>query len=63
VPSSGRGVASGVYNSFSFVGSSLGGILGGALIHISPSLPEFVGVALLLVWFWLGLPVPPEANS
>src|SRR6185503_18830420 len=63
VPSSGRGVASGVYNSFSFIGSSLGGILGGALIHISPSLPEFVGVALLLVWFWLGLPVPPEPNS
>ena len=63
VPSSGRGVASGVYNSFGFIGSSLGGILGGALIHISPSLPEFVGVALLLVWFWLGLPVPPESNS
>jgi MFS family permease len=63
VPSAGRGVASGVYNSFGFIGSSLGGILGGALIHISPSLPEFVGVALLVFWFWLGLPIPPEPNS
>ena len=62
VPSSGRGVASGVYNSFGFIGSSLGAMLGGALIHISPSLPEVVGVALLLVWFWLGLPIPPEPN-
>jgi len=63
VPASGRGIASGVYNSFGFIGSSLGGILGGALIHISPALPEFVGVVLLVLWFWLGLPVAPESNS
>jgi MFS family permease len=63
VPQSGRGTASGVYNSFGFIGSSLGGILGGALIHISPSLPELVGVLLLVLWFWLGLPIPPESSS
>ena len=63
VPASGRGMASGVYNSFGFIGSSLGGILGGALIHISPALPEFVGVVLLVLWFWLGLPMAPESNS
>jgi MFS family permease len=63
VPSAGRGTASGVYNSFGFIGSSLGGILGGALIHISPSLPELAGVALLIAWYFLGLPVVPEANS
>jgi MFS family permease len=63
VPASGRGMASGVYNSFGFIGSSLGGILGGALIHISPALPEFLGVVLLVLWFWLGLPIPPDSNS
>jgi hypothetical protein len=56
-------MASGVYNSFGFAGSSLGGILGGALIHLSPSLPEFLGVVLLVLWFWLGLPIPPDSNS
>ena len=63
VPAGGRGTASGVYNSFGFIGSSLGGMLGGALTHISPALPEFVGVALLILWFFVGLPVPPDANS
>ena len=63
VPSAGRGTASGVYSLFGFIGSSLGGMLGGALIHISPSLPEFVGVALLVGWFFLGLPIPPQSTS
>jgi MFS family permease len=63
VPSAGRGTASGVYNSFGFIGSSLGGMLGGALIHISPSLPEFLGVVILFAWYFLGLPTPPEGNS
>jgi MFS family permease len=63
VPAGGRGLASGVYNSCGFIGSSLGGMLGGALIHVSPSLPELLGVVLLVLWFWLGLPVPPEPNS
>lgn len=63
IPAGGRGMASGVYNSFGFAGSSLGGILGGALIHLSPSLPEFLGVVLLVLWFWLGLPIPPDSNS
>ena len=63
VPQNARGMASGVFNSCGFIGSSLGGMLGGALIHISPSLPEFIGVILLILWFWLGLPVPPDSNS
>jgi predicted MFS family arabinose efflux permease len=63
VPSAGRGTASGVYNSFGFIGSSLGGMLGGALIHLSPALPELAGVALLIVWYFLGLPVAPKSNS
>jgi MFS family permease len=63
IPTAGRGTASGVYTVFGFVGSSLGGMLGGALIHISPSLPEFLGVALLITWYFLGLPIPPESSS
>ncbi len=63
VPAAGRGTASGVYSVFGFIGSSLGAMLGGALIHISPALPEFVGVALLVLWYFLGLPTPPESNS
>jgi MFS family permease len=63
VPAAGRGAASGVYNFFGFIGSSLGGILGGALIHISPTLPEFLGVAILFGWYYLGLPAAPENRS
>ncbi|HLN87988.1 MAG TPA: MFS transporter [Candidatus Limnocylindrales bacterium] len=63
VPANGRGAASGVYNFFGFIGSSLGGMLGGALIQISPSLPELLGVAILISWFFFGLPIPPESNS
>ncbi len=62
VPAAGRGTASGVYNSFGFIGSSLGGMLGGALIHISPVLPELLGVGVLLGWFFLGLPVAPKSD-
>ena len=63
VPTAGRGTASGIYNFFGFIGASLGGILGGALIHISPSLPELLGVVLLVAWFFVGLPLPPESSS
>lgn len=63
VPTAGRGVASGVYSFFGFIGSALGGMLGGALTHISPSLPELLGVALLVSWFFVGLPIPPESSS
>ena len=63
VPAAGRGTASGVYNSFGFIGSSLGGMLGGALIHISPALPELIGVVVLICWFFLGLPVPPKSDT
>jgi MFS family permease len=63
VPREGRGTASGIYSFFGFIGSSLGGMLGGALIHISPSFPELIGVAILVTWFFLGLPAPPESSS
>lgn len=63
VSTSGRGTATGVYNFFGFIGSSLGGMLGGALIHLSPSLPEWLGVALLVAWYVMGLPIPPDSSS
>jgi MFS family permease len=63
IPPGGRGTATGVYTFFGFVGSSLGGMLGGGLLHISPSLPEFVGVLLLFIWFFLGLPTRPDSIS
>jgi MFS family permease len=63
VSAGGRGTASGVYNSFGFIGSAGGGMLAGALIHVSPALPEFVGVSLLIAWYFLGLPMPAEPNS
>ncbi|MBI2231627.1 MAG: MFS transporter [Deltaproteobacteria bacterium] len=63
IPQGGRGAATGVYTFFGFVGSSLGGMLAGALVHLSPSLPEFLGVILLVLWFFLGLPVAPESAS
>ena len=63
IPLGGRGTATGVYTFSGFIGSSLGGILGGALIHISPSLPEFLGVLLLVLWYFAGLPTPPESTS
>ncbi len=63
IPPGGRGTATGVYTFFGFVGSSLGGMLAGALIHISPSLPELLGVVLLVLWFFVGLPVAPDSAS
>ena len=63
IPQAGRGTATGVYSFFGFIGSSLGGMLGGVLIHISPSLPEFLGVMLLVLWYFSGLPTAPEAAS
>ena len=63
IPQAGRGTATGVYSFFGFIGSSLGGMLGGVLIHISPSLPEFLGVVLLVLWYFSGLPTAPEAAS
>jgi MFS family permease len=63
IPPGGRGTATGVYTFFGFIGSSLGGILGGALVPISPSLPEFLGVMLLVLWYFSGLPTAPEPAS
>jgi predicted MFS family arabinose efflux permease len=63
IPPGGRGTASGVYTFCGFIGSSLGGILGGALIHVSPSSAEFLGVMLLVLWYFSGLPTAPETAS
>jgi MFS family permease len=63
VPASGRGSASGIYTFAGFAGSSLGGILGGTLMQISPSLPEFLGVILLMFWVFLGIPTPPDNHA
>lgn len=63
IPAAGRGTATGIYSFFGFIGASLGGILGGGLLHISPSLPEFVGVLLLVSWYFLGLPTRPDSIS
>jgi MFS family permease len=63
IPQAGRGTATGVYTFFGFIGSSLGGMLGGVLIHIYPSLPEFLGVMLLVLWYFSGLPTAPEPAS
>jgi MFS family permease len=63
IPQAGRGTATGVYTFFGFIGSSFGGMLGGVLIHISPSLPEFLGVMLLVLWYFSGLPTAPESAS
>jgi MFS family permease len=63
IPPGGRGTATGVYTFCGFVGSSLGGILGGVLLHVSPSLPEFVGVLFLVGWYFLGLPDRPDSIS
>ena len=63
VPTGGRGTATGVYTFFGFIGSSIGGMLGGALIHISPSLPELVGVLLLALWYFLGLPSALDSTA
>ena len=63
IPQAGRGTATGVYTFFGFIGSSLGGMLGGVLIHIYPSLPELLGVMLLVLWYFSGLPTAPESTS
>lgn len=63
IPQGGRGTATGLYTFFGFIGSSLGGMLGGGLLHISPSLPELVGVLLLVIWYFLGLPTRPDSIS
>ena len=63
IPQAGRGTATGVYTFFGFIGSSLGGMLGGVLTHIYPSLPEFLGVMLLVLWYFSGLPTAPENAS
>ncbi len=63
IPQAGRGTATGVYTFFGFIGSSLGGMLGGVLIHVSPSLPEVLGVMLLVLWYFSGLPTAPETAS
>jgi MFS family permease len=63
IPAGGRGTATGIYTFFGFVGSSLGGMLAGVLVEIAPALPEVTGVALLLLWYFLGLPEPQDSGA
>ncbi|HET8562349.1 MAG TPA: MFS transporter, partial [Candidatus Binatia bacterium] len=63
IPIGGRGTATSLYALFGFAGSSLGGIMAGALSHIEPSLPGVVGVTLLLLWLAAGLPNAPESAA
>ena len=60
VPAGGRGSATGIYTFAGFAGSSVGGLLAGMLMQISPSLPEFFGSMVLILWLFFGLPAPPE---
>ena len=57
----GRGAAAGFYNFSGFLGSAVGGMLGGILSHIGHSLPQVAGLALLLFWWLRGLPKPPDS--
>ncbi|MEK7334047.1 MAG: hypothetical protein AAB222_01840 [Candidatus Binatota bacterium] len=57
----GRGAATGCYNFSGFLGAALGGMLGGILSHVAYSLPQAVGLALLVAWWLRGLPNPPDS--
>ena len=57
----GRGAATGCYNFSGFMGAALGGMLGGILSHIAYSLPQTVGLVLLVAWWLRGLPNPPDS--
>jgi len=57
----GRGAATGCYNFSGFMGAALGGMLGGILSHVAYSLPQTVGLVLLVAWWLRGLPNPPDS--
>ena len=57
----GRGSATGFYNFSAFMGAALGGMLGGILSHVAYSLPQTVGLVLLVAWWLRGLPNPPDS--
>ncbi|MEE9144154.1 MAG: MFS transporter [Candidatus Binatia bacterium] len=63
IPSNSRGSATGFYGFTGFLGSSLGGMLAGILSNIGLSFPVALGLSLLLLWVFLGLPVSPDAPS
>jgi len=51
-----RGTAIGFYNLAGFLGASFGGILAGGLYGINPSYPILLGLGLLVLWLFTGLP-------
>lgn len=59
ISSENRGASSGFFNLANFFGASLGGMLAGKLYEIQSNLPLLLGLALLLLWMWKGLPNPP----
>ncbi len=62
VPSEKRGAATGIYNLAGFLGSSLGGMITGFLYHSSRVFPLILGLVLLVLWFFIGLPRPPDSD-
>ena len=59
IPPERRGSATGLYYLSGFLGASFGGMLSGILYHIDPMVPLIFGLFLIMVWFLLGLPIPP----
>jgi MFS family permease len=62
VPSEKRGAATGIYNLAGFLGSSLGGMITGFLYHSSRVFPLILGLVLLVLWVFIGLPRPPDSD-
>lgn len=58
-PSS-RGAASGFYNLSNFFGASLGGMLVGYLYHMNQYIPLVIGLLIILLWGFIGLPNQPS---
>jgi MFS family permease len=57
---SNRGAASGFYNLSNFFGASLGGMLVGYLYHMSQYIPLVLGLLIILLWGYIGLPNQPS---
>lgn len=57
-PSS-RGAASGFYNLSNFFGASLGGMFAGYLYHLNQYVPLVIGLLIMLLWGFIGLPNQP----
>ncbi|MGH7886216.1 MAG: MFS transporter [Thermodesulfobacteriota bacterium] len=59
ISSRNRGTSSGFFNLANSFGAALGGMLAGKLYDTYSLLPLFLGIALLFLWIYIGLPHPP----